>query len=500
MKLKLDFFNIVFKNIILNIIKNYNSDISINNNDYDIILTDHDINNEDTKCLFITCKKSNIKNKRILSLFNHLYILDISETDLNKNDTIFYYFSNLIYNFILENYPSFANTCIVLDPIRSLEYIIDTKKSLSRFGDGEINMAKGYDIHYEKHDKFTEIFIEILKNNNDNCYVGLCDIFYKSSFKYWKIHEKNYWNKISWINNYQLFCPKNIIYLSAQISRPNHYAYEHDDNLPLFNYFNYITLKQQIFINKRILCIQNFDYLSNFYINILYPAYKIDYFIIKSSNASIDMNQIINYVMKNNYELILLFAGPMASHLSYLFSSNNIQSIDMGQCNYPSITNNKEEFLQYVLNINNLLNLYNVRILQPQIFNDFSYININLNTQILNKNITWTINNLILKEEHSKLTSILLHFESTENLKLLNIVNCIFKLESSDEYFRLYNGLEWLELENNKQYEIPFNFNVRCGVSFSIEKLNKFITSTSLQNKEQYIKMDIYDVLLKIIK
>ena len=77
------------------------------------------------------------------------------------HNTIFYYFSNLIYNFILENYPSFANTCIVLDPIRSLEYIIDTKKSLSRFGDGEINMAKGYDIHYEKHDKFTEIFIEI---------------------------------------------------------------------------------------------------------------------------------------------------------------------------------------------------------------------------------------------------------------------------------------------------------------------------------------------------
>ena len=172
LKIKIEFLNNMFEKIISNIVKYYNSNILLNTDKYDIILTDNEINNINEKYLYITSNDTNIENKKILSLFNHLNILNISENDLNKNDTILFYFSNLIYNFILEHYPKLDNTCIVLDPIRSLEYIINTKKSLSRFGDGELGMAEGNDTMWEKSITFQKDYVEILKNTNDNCFIG----------------------------------------------------------------------------------------------------------------------------------------------------------------------------------------------------------------------------------------------------------------------------------------------------------------------------------------
>jgi hypothetical protein len=497
LKIKIEFLNNIFEKIISNIVKYYNSNILLTTYKYDIILTDNKINNINEKYLYITSNDTNIENKNILSLFNHLNILNISENDLNKNDTLLFYFSNLIYNFILEHYPKLDNTCIVLDPIRSLEYIINTKKSLSRFGDGELIIAEGNDMVYEKAITFQKDSIEILKNTNDNCFIGICDVFYEPSFKYWKEHESKFWNSKVWIKRYFNFCPKQKIYLSAQVSRPQHYSYNCDDNITLFNHLDYLTLKQQIYLNKKILCIQNITYLNNYYQNILYAASTIDYFIIQSTNASCDMDEIISYVItnKNKYELILLFAGPMASYLSNLFSTHDIQAIDLGSCQYNTNSDNKEKILKNIKIINNILNIYNIKLIQPKIFDEHSSIkNIN-DTKIINKNIIWSIDNSIKKifEQENDLYPIRINFISSSNLTKLDIMKCIFKLESSEAKFRLYNGIKWLNLENNKEYEIEFNFQKNWGISFTNENFKEFL------NGNRELKMEIYNVLIKII-
>lgn len=92
LKIKLEFINPIFEKIILNIIKYYNSDILLNSDNYDIILRDNEINNVNENYIYITNKETDIQNKKVLSLFNHLNILNISENDLNKNDTIFLFF------------------------------------------------------------------------------------------------------------------------------------------------------------------------------------------------------------------------------------------------------------------------------------------------------------------------------------------------------------------------------------------------------------------------
>ena len=72
-------------------------------------------------------------------------------------------------------------------------------------------------------------------------------------------------------------------------------------------------------------------------------------------------------------------------------------------------------------------------------------------------------------------------------------MKCIFKLESSEENFRLFNGIKWLNLENNKEYEIEFNFKKKWGISFTNEKFKSFL------NDNIELKMEIYNVLIKII-
>ena len=54
-------------------------------------------------------------------------------------------------------------------------------------------------------------------------------------------------------------------------------------------------------------------------------------------------------------------------------------------------------------------------------------------------------------------------------------MKCIFKLESSEENFRLFNGIKWLNLENNKEYEIEFNFQKNGVFHLQMKNLKSFL-------------------------
>lgn len=79
-----------------------------------------------------------------------------------------------IYLYELKDYEKNLRKLNVLDSRDTLALLSNNPKSFCRFGDGEVELMKGNDIQFQKYDaRLADILLEILKNNDDNLYVGL---------------------------------------------------------------------------------------------------------------------------------------------------------------------------------------------------------------------------------------------------------------------------------------------------------------------------------------
>lgn len=67
----------------------------------------------------------------------------------------------------------------ILKVSESIKYLIESKNSLARFGDGEAMIMNGESIPFQEHDyKLSARLKEILKNNQEGLSVGLNDYYY----------------------------------------------------------------------------------------------------------------------------------------------------------------------------------------------------------------------------------------------------------------------------------------------------------------------------------
>ena len=501
LKVESKFANPSLEKVVENMLEHYADNISLDQSNPDVVLTDGERGDTVMPTLYITTRLSHVSERDVLSLYNHLNILDVPVDGLCGHVSHVFYFSNLIYNFILEHYPSLSHTCLVLDPIRSLEYIIDTGKSIARFGDGEVALAEGRELtcYKEQADRFQRSFVGIMENKNPNCFVGICDIFQAPSFRYWRKREEHFWSRPAWKKRYLEFCPIDGLYLSAQISRPHHYAVRAEggeDSKLLFDGFEFVWLKQRIVLNRRVLCVQNARFMKNHYSRILYAAASVDYFLIKEKTASDGLETISRYVLdnKDKYDVVLLLGGPTATHLASLLSTCDVQAIDLGSCQYDALTSDTNKIARNVAAIDNLVNVYQHELRQPRDHGEFSRIETLPTLGLLRGSVIWSVDKEIANicrptVDHS---SARIKFLCGSNTCKLGVVDCIFLLRSSEPLFRFYNGIRWLELESDKVHAVQLDFSKFWGVSFSMERF------AELERDDKPIRMEIHDVQLRL--
>lgn len=244
---------------------------------------------------------------------------------------IFYKLQREIYQIFFPFIKRKINNLQVKSVNRTISSLINSKRSISRFGDGEIRWIFGKR-NYGSFEKSSlllrERLLEVLRSNKDNLEIGLpnslCNInlFTNPSIRYWKGFWVKYWSKFSKYLNF------NKIYYNTNISR---FYIDFKDKKNAKNTFSYL---KRIWNNRNILIVEG-KYTRLGVSNDLFENSNI---IKRIECPPIDAferyNKILNIVKRflSNHKnfLILIALGPTATVLSYDLSNLGFQAIDIG--------------------------------------------------------------------------------------------------------------------------------------------------------------------------
>lgn len=203
----------------------------------------------------------------------------------------------------------------------TLKEIVDNKKSITRFGDGEFEIIFGNNLRFQKFNKtLKDKLLYILQQNNPGLMVGIIQL-YNNKDPFWKD-----WLKI---NKFKLarIIKKHKIYYSSLITR---FYSLYTSRLKMKQYVLYF---KKIFINRNILIIEGDQTRLGIGNDLFNKAKSIKRILCPKENAFDVYEKILDYVRNMNLEkdtLILISLGPTATVLVYdLFKLGN-QIIDFG--------------------------------------------------------------------------------------------------------------------------------------------------------------------------
>lgn len=216
----------------------------------------------------------------------------------------------------------------ILNDKNTIKEIINTKKAVARFGDGELNFIF-YDnnkIGFQDNSKeLTKRLKEILNSKNDNVLIGLPD-------KFVRLFNNTYDSKDFWLN-YVILNEEKIlkeIDINRTYINTNFTRFYMDYKLKCF-VKNKVKMIKKIWDNRDIVIVEGDktklgvgnDFFSN--------AKSIKRIICPNKNAFLCYDKILNECKKiYKDKLILIALGPTATVLAYDLGVEGYQAIDVG--------------------------------------------------------------------------------------------------------------------------------------------------------------------------
>lgn len=214
----------------------------------------------------------------------------------------------------------------ILDMDASFDILLSKRKSLSRFGDGEVTIILGGHTGFQKFDQnLSNRLREILYGDQDFCYIGIPDEI--NGLNNRTLAEKEYWipylysRRKKWLEilNFEK------IYLNSNISRP---YLRFSDKSKCKSYFESF---KRLWHNKNVILCEgefsrvgvNNDLLSN--------CKSIKRVLCPHKGAFIKYDEIFDKLKqygRNNLFLIAL--GPTATVLSYDLAKEGYYALDIG--------------------------------------------------------------------------------------------------------------------------------------------------------------------------
>ncbi|MYL30782.1 SP_1767 family glycosyltransferase [Halobacillus halophilus] len=209
----------------------------------------------------------------------------------------------------------------------TIEYIIENKSSVSRYGDGEIDiMLKDSKIAFQSYnEKLSKRLIEVQQSNYLNHLVCLPDIF--SDLKGYRRKSKRFWISLleeKFVSWSQYLDPKREYY-NAFITRP--YIMFNDKDKSKY----YFAMLKEIWNNREIVVIEGDKSRLGFGNDLFDNATNIQRIICPSENAFDKYEEILISANKlDKSKLLLIALGPTATVLAYDLHRNGYQAIDIG--------------------------------------------------------------------------------------------------------------------------------------------------------------------------
>ena len=222
-----------------------------------------------------------------------------------------------------------------LDDIETVNQIVNEKKSLTRFGDGELLWMIGED--FKSYQKGSELLSkrlkEVLLSNESNLLIGIPSVYNKKLLMRYNLKSRVHWVNfnVKHLSKYQQFYSKKV-YADAQISR----CYI-DYRYKLFTKEKYSNLRR-IWEKRDVIIVEGEKSKVGLGNDLLSNANSIKRIICPAFDAFEKYDEILEKVKEHCANKITILAlGPTATVLAYdiarLNEKNNkhfYQAIDLG--------------------------------------------------------------------------------------------------------------------------------------------------------------------------
>lgn len=228
-------------------------------------------------------------------------------------------FANLLYE--LADSRTLANVKLpkILSLYDSLYSLINSNKSVARFGDGEFKIIMGESINFQKYDENLAKRLEaVLSNNLDNLFVGLPDVFGYCSNNYFRrvmVSCRDYLYK---------FINFEKAYIDAMLTRQDKFATKEQG----LDYYNNI---KKIWQDRDLVIVEGAGSRLGIGNDLFANAKSIERIICPIKDAFDKYDEILKECKACKKEkLFILALGPTATVLAYDLAQNGYRAIDAG--------------------------------------------------------------------------------------------------------------------------------------------------------------------------
>lgn len=217
----------------------------------------------------------------------------------------------------------------IIDDEKTVDLIVNQKKSISRFGDGEFKWLIGMKQNnfQDDNEQMKKKLSDVLLKKNENLIIGIpsfindCTKFTVNSKRYWKMFLFKSYNK------FKKYLNLNIEYCDSYITRP-YLDIKNKNRIDVEKRFKNL---QRIWDGKEIVIVEGTFSRLGLGNDLFDCAKKIERIICPPKNAFNKYSEIANTIRKNGKEKIyILSLGPTATILAYELSLENYQCIDLG--------------------------------------------------------------------------------------------------------------------------------------------------------------------------
>lgn len=218
----------------------------------------------------------------------------------------------------------------VMSDIDTVNYILDHKCSVARYGDGEMDLMLGIGIKFQSANKKLQLRLkEIAKSKQTNCLICIPNVFLKKKFLYKIMVKKD----AKWWLKYLLFTRgdwyihfKDIKYGDTNISR---FYMEINDKQRTEVYIKNI---KKIWDGLNVIFVEGEKSRLGVGNDLFDNAASIKRIICPSQNAFDKYDEILSEVIEltNPDDLIICALGPTATVLCYDLSQIGRRALDLG--------------------------------------------------------------------------------------------------------------------------------------------------------------------------
>lgn len=259
--------------------------------------------------------------RRIRTLRKNIRTLSKTQLNLDELD-----YSKIIENILYYIPNSNISRPKIYNAQETINFLLNSEKSLARFGDGEITLIDGKNIPYQKYDPIlAQKLTEILKNNQENLIVGINHHYY-----YPKYNVDN--NLIK--KNFQLHA---IPIFRSRLNDLIDYSKEYCDagftgNVVYDNerkmFFENI---KKLWENKNVILVHCKEAYEKLKFNIFDNSKEQINIFVPNINSFGAYDEVLNKLLNYNKDyLIILMCGPLGKVLASELSRVNYRALDLG--------------------------------------------------------------------------------------------------------------------------------------------------------------------------